>query len=354
MNRAAIVALTPLSGLYGVAMKARRTLYQRGLFHVHKAGAPVISVGNITTGGTGKTPLVEWIARALAQQQRRVCILTRGYGRQHSGSRVVVSNGSEISSDARQAGDEPLLLAEKLKGAAAVISDADRVAAVRWAIENLGTELFILDDGFQHLRLARDLNIVAIDATNPWGNRRLLPAGNLRESPDQLARADCIVITRADDVAQTEALQAEIRELSRGRPVFLSRMRIDGLRKLSSELKDGTTSENLRSVPVAAFCAVGNPESFFAQLRRADFTVCHTRVFPDHHYFTQKEMSALISQSSERGAHALVTTAKDEVRLRSLSCGMPCYVVDVAIEIEDESKLLALIDDAIGKSAQLS
>src|SRR5712692_4300728 len=159
MNRAAIVTLTPLSGLYGVVMKARRALYRKGLFRVHKVGAPVISVGNLTTGGTGKTPLVEWIARALARRQRRVCILTRGYGRQHPGRRVVVSNGSEIFSDAREAGDEPLLLAEKLKGEAAVICDADRVAAARWVIENLGTELIILDDGFQHLRLARDLDI---------------------------------------------------------------------------------------------------------------------------------------------------------------------------------------------------
>src|SRR2546425_5688637 len=128
MNRAAIVTLTPLSGLYGVAMKARGALYRRGVFHVHKAGVPVISVGNITTGGTGKTPLVEWIARALAQRKERICILTRGYGRRHPGSRVLVSNGSEIFSDAREAGDEPLLLAEKLKDEAAVICGADRVA----------------------------------------------------------------------------------------------------------------------------------------------------------------------------------------------------------------------------------
>src|SRR5713226_497054 len=212
MNRAAIVTLTPLSGLYGVAMKARRALFRRGVFHVHKVGAPVISVGNITTGGTGKTPLVEWIARALAHRQKRVCILTRGYGRPHPRSRVVVSNGSEIFSDAREAGDEPLLLAEKLKGEAAVICDADRVAAARWATENLGTNLFILDDGFQHLRLARDYNIVAIDATNPWNNRRLLPSGHLRESPNQLARADCIVITRADSASQTETLKSEINQ----------------------------------------------------------------------------------------------------------------------------------------------
>jgi tetraacyldisaccharide 4'-kinase len=351
MNRAAIVTLTPLSGLYGAAMKARRALYQRGLFHLHKIGVPVISVGNITTGGTGKTPLVEWIARALAQQQKRVCILTRGYGRQHPGSRVLVSNGSEIFSDTRETGDEPLLLAEKLKGEAAVICDTDRVAAARWATENLGANLFILDDGFQHLRLARDYDIVAIDATNPWGNRLLLPAGNLRESPRQLARADCIVITRAHDVAQTEALKSEIDQLSKGCPVFLSRMRIGGLRILGN-LKEGGPAENLRSVPVAAFCGVGNPESFFAQLRRDGYTLCHTRVFSDHHYYTQEEINALVSQSSARGAHALLTTAKDEVKLRSIKFEMPCYVVDVAIEIENESNLLVLIDKAIGKSAQ--
>jgi tetraacyldisaccharide 4'-kinase len=348
MNRAAVIALTPLSGLYGVAMKTRRALYQRGLFHVHKIGVPVISVGNLTTGGTGKTPLVEWIARALAKQQKRVCILTRGYGRQHPGSRVLVSNGSEILSDAREAGDEPLLLAEKLKGEAAVICDADRIASARGAIKNLGAELFILDDGFQHLRMARDYNIVAIDAINPWGNRRLLPAGNLRESPDQLVRADCIVITRADDVAQTEALKSEVDRLSKGRPVFLSRMKIAGLRKLTSS----ASANELKSEPVAAFCGVGNPESFFAQLRRDGYTLRHTRVFPDHHYYTQEEIDALVSESSQRGARALLTTAKDEVKLRSLRCEMACYVFDVAIEIEGESKFLALIDDAIGKSAQ--
>jgi tetraacyldisaccharide 4'-kinase len=353
MNHAAIVALTPLSGLYGVAMKARRALYQRGLFQVHRLGVPVVSVGNITTGGTGKTPLVEWIARTLARRQKRVCILTRGYARQHPGNRVVVSNGREIFSDAREAGDEPLLLAEKLKGEAAVICDADRVAAARWAVENLNADLFILDDGFQHVRLARDMNIVAIDATNPWGNGRLLPAGNLRESPDQLARADCIVITRAEDVAQTEALQSEIRQLSKGCPVFLSRMRIDRLRRLGSEINQSSVStDELKSGPVAAFCGVGNPESFFAQLRRAGFQLSYTKAFRDHYVYRQTDLDRVIDESTVRGAHTLLTTAKDEVKLRSLKFEMPCYVVDVAIEIQDEDRLRTLIDKAIGMSPQ--
>jgi tetraacyldisaccharide 4'-kinase len=348
MNRAAIVALSPLSGLYGVAMKVRRELYRRGLFRVHKVGVPVISVGNLTTGGTGKTPLVEWIARGLARREKRVCILSRGYGRRQPGSRVLVSDGNEILSDARVTGDEPLLLAERLKGEAAVICDADRVAAARWAVENLRTELLILDDGFQHMRLARDLNIAVVDATNPWGNGRLLPAGNLRESPGQLARADCIVITRADDVAQTEVLKSQVDQLSKGRPVFRSRMRIDGVRDLTS----WASVDDLKSRPVAAFCGVGNPESFFAQLRRDGYTLCHTRTFPDHHCCTRNEINALVSQSLARGAHALLTTAKDEVKLRALKFEMPCYVVDVTIEIENEGEFLALIEKAIGKSAQ--
>lgn len=350
MNRAAMIALSPLSGLYGVAMKARRALYRNGLFRVHKVPVPVISVGNLTTGGTGKTPLVEWIVRALAAQHERICILTRGYGRQHSANRVMVSNRSEILSDARQAGDEPLLLAEKLKGTAAVICDADRVSAARWAIKNLGTQLFILDDGFQHMRMARDLNIVVIDATNPWSNRRLLPAGRLRESPTQLERADCIVITRADDVAQAEALKNEINQLSKGRPVFCSRMKISAMRTLTRGVDE--LSAGWESKPVAAFCGIGNPESFFAQLQREGFELCHTRTFPDHHYYIQSEINALIKESTAHGAHALLTTEKDAVKLRALQVEMPCYIVDVAIEIDAAAEFLRLIETAIEKSAQ--
>jgi len=187
MNSAATLALTPLSSAYGLAMKARQALYRSGRFRVHDLGVPVISVGNLTTGGTGKTPLVEWIATELAQTGLRVCILTRGYGRRNAGTRVVVSDGNEIISDAARAGDEAALLAERLKGQGAVITDADRVSAARWAVENLQSDVFVLDDGFQHLRVRRDLDILTIDATNPWGNGRLLPSGILRESPAAIA-----------------------------------------------------------------------------------------------------------------------------------------------------------------------
>ncbi|MDX6405636.1 MAG: tetraacyldisaccharide 4-kinase [Blastocatellia bacterium] len=346
MNSAVTFALTPLGSLYGVAMKIRRALYQSGRFRVHELGKSVISVGNLTTGGTGKTPLVEWIAKELAQTGHRPCILTRGYARRNAGNRVIVSDGNEVMADAARAGDEPLLLAENLKGLAAVISDADRISAAHWAIQNLQSDVFVLDDGFQHLRVARQLNIVTIDATNPWGNGKLIPAGVLRESPFELARADCIVITRADDPNQTEALQREINAQSKGRPIFHSRMRLSGVRAVPFG-QPSIAVEQIGGLRVAAFCALGNPESFFALLRRNGYQLAHTQVFRDHHSYTQSDIDQLVREAIAHGAQILLTTAKDEVKLRSLEFELPCYTADIEIEIENQEKLRALIADAI-------
>ena len=345
MNRVASVALSPLARLYGVAMKARRDLYRRGLVRVREIDVPIISVGNLTIGGTGKTPLVEWVADRLAAANRRVCILTRGYGRANPKQRVIVSNGVEILSSAEQAGDEAFFLAERLKGRAAVISDADRVSAALWAIENLGSEVFILDDGFQNLGLARNLDLVTIDATNPWGNRRLLPAGILRESPGELARADCIVLTRADESDQIRELESEINNLSKGRPVFRSRMRILGLRPVGAVVVR-LSAEEIKTSTAAAFCGIGNPQSFFAQLRGDGYKLGHVQIFRDHHVYTQTDLDRIVRAAIAAGAEVLLTTAKDEVKLRSLRFELPCYAVDISIEIEEEDNFRSLIEDS--------
>lgn len=342
------LALAPLGGLYGAAMKARLALYQSGRLRVHRLGVPVISVGNLTTGGTGKTPLVEWIANELAQMRRRVCILTRGYGRPNSGTRVVVSNGREILSDADRAGDEPFLLAERLIGRTAIICDADRVSAAQWAIENFKSDVFLLDDGFQHLSVARDLNLLTIDATNPWGNRKLFPAGILRESPAELARADCVVITRADDLNQTEELQREIIKLSSECPVFQSRMTLRGLREVARLDSPAPTSE-IQAGPVAAFCAIGNPESFFSLMRRGGYDLCHTQAFRDHHAYTQADIDRLVRESIACGARTLLTTAKDEVKLRKLRFEIPCYAADTEIEIDSTEQFIYLIQQSLNQ-----
>jgi tetraacyldisaccharide 4'-kinase len=348
------IVLGPVGALYGMLMRARLALYRRGAMQVHRLGAPVISVGNITTGGTGKTPLVEWLARELARAHRRPCILTRGYGRADAGARVLVSDGERVLADAERGGDEPCLLAEKLLGMAAVISDADRVAAAAWALENLHPDLFILDDGFQHLRVARDLNIATVDATNPWGGGRLLPFGRLREPVRGLARADCIVVTRAEQTTDINALREQLASRSNSRPVFLSRVQTSGLRPLSTRAlnAEGMSPATLLSASsvasnVAAFCALGNPQAFFTHLGNEGFTLKVARAFPDHHVYSQHDILAVEQEARARGAEALLTTAKDGVKLRALGFRLPCYIVEIELSFDEEAAFRQLLMQAL-------
>lgn len=321
--------LPPLSALYGAVTRTRLSLYQRGTFQTTKLERPVISVGNITAGGTGKTPLVEWISKIVAAHGKKVCILTRGYGRENPQRQVVVSDGVTILATPKESGDEPYLLATKLQGSAAVISNIDRISAGRYAIENFQTDCFVLDDGFQHLRIARDLNVVTVDATNPWGGGELLPYGRLREPRAGLSRADCVVITRCDQANDLDQLREQIHDLTSGRPVFDSKMQ--------------PVKDLLPHGPVAAFCAVGNPQSFFTQLRNAGYELAIQKVFTDHHAYTQQDVNHLIDEASRAGATNLITTAKDAVKLRSLSFTLPWHVFEIEISIQNEDEFRKLI-----------
>lgn len=314
--------LPPLSALYSAVTRTRVSLYQRGTFRTTKLDRPVISVGNMTVGGTGKTPLVEWVAKTLAGAGKKVCILTRGYGRQNPERQVIVSDGQAILATPAEAGDEPYLLASNLLGLAAVICNADRISAARDAIEVFGAECFVLDDGFQHLRLARDLNIVTVDATDPWGGGQLLPYGRLREPLSGLRRADCVVLTRCDQAPDVDPLLNEIRSFIGFNPVFQSTMK-----PRRPPLPDG---------PVAAFCAVGNPNSFFEQLRNSGYELVVEKAFRDHHAYTQKDIDNLTDAATRAGAQSLITTAKDAVKLRALKFSLPYSVFEVEIAVKDE------------------
>jgi tetraacyldisaccharide 4'-kinase len=275
-------------------------------------------------------------------------VLSRGYRRADERRRVIVSDGWHLLADAREGGDEPRLLAEQLLGMAAVVSDADRVAAARWSREVLGSNAFVLDDGFQHLRLARDLDVVAVDATDPWGGRRLLPRGRLREPLQGLARADCVIITRADLAPDPEALRSEVARLcGEQTAVLTARFRTRVLRPLNPESAPAGSEAGRAPQPVAAFCAVGNPRAFFAHLRADGHELAHTRAFPDHHAYAQSDLDRLTREAESRGARALLTTAKDAVKLRALSLKPPCYVVDIEPEIDDEDALLRLLREAM-------
>lgn len=260
MKRAAPIALAPLSLMYGAAVNIRSALYRNGIFKRQTVGVPVISVGNITTGGTGKTPLVEWIARRLAERGDRVCVLTRGYRRANPAERVVVSDGKRIVADIEQSGDEAMMLARFLIGKAAVVCDANRVAGARWAIENLNPDVLILDDGFQHLRIARDLDVVTVDATNPRGNGRLLPAGILREPIGSLRRADCIIVTRSSEAIES-GLQKRITQATAA-PIFRSTTVISRITPLESpELEQIARLFGSRPSPHSAASVTPRPSS---------------------------------------------------------------------------------------------
>jgi tetraacyldisaccharide 4'-kinase len=342
MNRAATIALAPFAALYSAAVKARSSGYENRFLKTHRVATPVISVGNITVGGTGKTPLVEWLGNHLAGRNRKVCILSRGYRRENAKQQIVVSDGEQILCDVAQSGDEAMMLAQSLLGKCAVVCDPDRVAAAAWAIDHLKSEVLLLDDGFQHRRLARDFDIVTIDATNPFGNDRLLPAGILREPVESLSRADGIVLTRTatDDAKLIERLQQVTNA-----PIFQSRTTIQQFRRLDTI---GAVDEVSKVIqPLAAFCGIGNPRAFFDHLRAADFDVRHEVSFRDHHKYSQTDIDRLTANAQAKGAQALVTTAKDSVKLQTFRFQLPCYIAQIDVEVSDATKLLELVGRVI-------
>lgn len=333
--------------IYRQIADLRNRLYEKGALRSFSLGAPAISVGNITAGGTGKTPLVVFVAEVLAEKGEQVCVLTRGYGRENPKTRVLVSDGRQISADVRTAGDEPLEMARKLLGKALILADADRVAAAGWAREKFGATAFVLDDAFQHRRARRDLDVVCIDATNPFGGSRIF----LREPLKNLRRADLFVVTRANlvDRETLARLKSKISKFNPRGPVFTAENKISeliGLAEFNSDEQKNETA-NDRRPPIAdrclAFCALGNPHNFFEQLRRDKFLVAATQKFPDHHFYTAKDARSLEEKAAAARARFLLTTAKDAVKLKGLSFDLPVFVAESRLIFDDEKKLREMI-----------
>ncbi len=340
------------SWLYGKITNFRNVLYEKGVLKSYSLGAKTVSVGNITVGGTGKTPLVALIAEILSDSGENVCVLSRGYGRKNPKSRVLVSDGEKILAEAKFAGDEPFELANKLLGKASVISDANRVSAANWARENFNITAFVLDDAFQHQRAKRDLNIVCIDATKPFSDYKMLPFGTLREPLENLKRADLIIITRANLVGEEEIsdFKFQIKHYTNC-PIFTAKNRITNL----IELKDFYDSKSIQNPKSKiqnplAFCALGNPHNFFEQLRRENFNLTAVETFPDHYFYTQKDVAKIEKSALEKGAENLLTTAKDAVKLKTLKFNLPCFVVESEIFFDDEEGFRRLLSNLSNKS----
>ena len=336
------------AALFGVAARARSALYDRRLLPVTELDVPVVSVGNLTAGGTGKTPMVAWIVRALAGRGWRAGILSRGYGPSGYGPSRVRSRAEGLT---RNLNDEGRLLARLLPDVPHV-QDKHRVRGA-WLLARQGVDAIVVDDGFQHRRLHRDLDVVLVDVTRPWGLaappeggepvRAFLPRGLLREPPPALARADVIVITRADAASEAELarLSGRIEAFAPGRPIALARHAPVALRAA-----DGTDAGLgfLGGRAVDLVSGVGNPEAFEATVRALGATVREHRVFPDHHDYGPEDLVGY-------GERPVVTTAKDAVKLECFAG--PLYVLDVELEfVSGESVLHALLE-ALPESPRL-
>ena len=330
-----MLILAPFGWIYGGVMQLRNALYDRGVFGTHDLGARTISVGNITTGGTGKTPLVALIAEMLAEDGEKVCILTRGYGRKNEITQVLVSDWDSILVDAETGGDEPVVLANKLLRKAVVMADADRIAAAHWAKDKFGITAFVLDDGFQHRRAKRDLDIVCIDATDPFANRRTLPAGNLREPLQGLSRADAFVITRANQSKDISEIENQLKRKNNSARIFGSNSSITGFVRLEQFHAKSQRTQSSTPSSSYAFCGIGNPDSFLRSLSDAGVERVGHRAFRDHVRYDQGIIENIENDAKTKNASSLVTTAKDAVKLAGLNFTLPCYVATLDIQIDD-------------------
>ncbi|MDA8125525.1 MAG: tetraacyldisaccharide 4'-kinase [Deltaproteobacteria bacterium] len=325
-----------LSLPYGIAMAARNRLYDGGILRQERLPCRVISVGNLTVGGTGKTPMVIFLANLLKTRGRRPAVLSRGYGGSAQGPVNVVSDGNRICMNWREAGDEPALIARAIEGVP-VLTGPARALTGRTALERFGADCLILDDGFQHRALHRDLDIVLIDAARPFGNGYILPRGPLRESPQELRRAHLIVRTGSAEGSVDASLLPDLPLPSfRGthQPVALVEADTGRVRPLA----------DLQGRKVCAFAGIGRPESFRKSLTELGADIKAFRAYPDHHPYASADLDLLRQLAGETGADRIVTTEKDGVRLADFPDFLPhVLLLRIGMEIAPAEPFRELI-----------
>lgn len=323
--------LWPLALLFEGIVRVRALCYRAGICHQKRLKAAVLSVGNLTVGGTGKTPIVEWIAQRLSDSGKRVGILSRGYrGGVRTDSFPLPGAGDAPQ---RLLSDEVWLLGQRLGPKARIGVGSDRYAHGK-ALERVGIEWFVLDDGFQHLQLARDVDIVLIDSTAPFGGGRLLPAGRLREPLSALARADVIVITRSE---HAPAIEATVRRHSIA-PIFYAQTQLDEVRVAENTTVPGAPAQWLGR-KVFAFCAIGNPAAFFEDVRHWGMELVGRRAFPDHHRYSSGDAAQIENEACAAGAEVLVCTQKDIYNLQDVCFhSLPLYSFRITMHFSEPDR----------------
>ncbi len=315
-------ALAAAAALYAVGAGVRNLAYDRGWKRVEHASIPVVSVGNITLGGTGKTPMVEWTPRRLRSRGARVAIVSRGYA------------GSTGLNDEGRLLEDNLPDVPHLQG-------ADRVRSARIAVEELESQILVLDDAFQHRRLHRDLDLVLLDALDPFGLGRICPRGLLREPVSSLGRADVVLLSKADLVPrETRAAIRREAEARVGRPLAWAEIR-QAPRDVVDSASNADDLAALAGVRIAAFCGIGNPTGFARTLAALGLTPVAFRAFPDHHNYTSADVDALTAWAGSERAELLLTTRKDLVKLRSPSLGAtPLRALRIGVEFLDGGEVV--------------
>ena len=322
--------LSALSVGYRAALAVREAAYRVRVLGTGRLPCPVISIGNITLGGSGKTPLAELTAHTLRELGRQPAVVSRGYGRDTRGVHVVADREG-IRLEARSAGDEPRMLAEHLPGVPVVVGE-NRLAAGKVAIERCGATVIVLDDGFQHRTIAKDLEIVVVNGQTPWGNGRLFPRGMLREPLSALARADLVVVTNPATPADVEAVSRAVRRHNDRAPVLAAAYEVVEASELGSGRRRGV--DELAGRRLLAFAGLGTPRGFAHTLAGAGVRAAGLIEFPDHHWFVPDDLVSLVRQSVAVGAEGLITTEKDAVRLRGLPLPQaPLWVLSVRLRL---------------------
>lgn len=328
----------PFALLYGIAVWLRNLFFEIGLLKIVDVGKPVISVGNLTAGGTGKTPHVIAIAEILMKAEKRVAILSRGHGRETKGT-VVVCDGTSVLTDSRTAGDEALLIAQRLKNAV-VIVDENRVRGARFAIRNFQPDVFILDDGFQHRYIKRNSDIVLIHRDQSPFKTMLLPAGYRREFVSALQRADAIVVTKTDKVGDADNFRQQ-RNIADSAKIFSSAMIPRGFVRLFDGVPQ--SMDMMRGRSAIAVCGIADPKSFRQTLESCGVTVVEMLTFGDHHQFSTADLARMITSFRQHQAEYVLTTEKDAVRLIQFrkeleSIPIAALVIDIVVHQQDEWK----------------
>lgn len=346
-----LALLWPLSLIYRVGLSAYLWIYEIGLRRRCKLGVPVISVGNLTFGGTGKTPAVQTLCRMLTERGKRVVVLSRGHGGSARGA-VVVSDGERMLADSVEAGDEPVLLARTLPGVPVVVGK-DRRESGRLACERFSPDVIVLDDGLQYWQLHRDLDIVVLDAGKPFGSGFVMPMGDLREPASGLRRAGVILLSNASTLSGDayDSLIARITKLAPNARVFRCAREPVCFRNVDTGEEHDLSWAKRRGM--LAFCGIGKPWSFIEILEALGASVEASIIFADHYRLTQRDITRIIEEAQARGAEAIVTTEKDIARLASMCHGgesVPIpnlHALSIRLDIEDDLRFAEYITNRI-------